>query len=173
MTKPGHLWAIGFADISRAEQVRREVVRLGDQHALVVLDTAVVVHHPDGCVTLEGESLVAPINFRGHGVAGFFAGLALGAPPLTGAAVGNVAPAPGDGAHSTGITDDFVHAVETLMKPGTSALFVFDREEDVDGILQGIRGLGGPVLKANVDMERVRLVQSSLAAVNAPKEDQQ
>jgi uncharacterized membrane protein len=173
MTKPGHLWAIGFPDLSRAEQVRREVVRLGDQHALVLLDTGVAVQYPDGSVTLEGEPFVAPINFRGHGVAGFFAGLALGALPLTGAAVGNVVTEPGGGVAGTGITDDFIRAAETLMTPGTSALFVFDREGDMDAILQGIRGLGGTVLKANVDVERARLIQSSLAAGDALKEDQQ
>jgi uncharacterized membrane protein len=171
MADAAHLWAIGFADISGAEQVRRDVVRLGEQHALVVLDTAVVVHYPDGCVTLEGEPFVPAIHFRGHGVASFLAGLALGAPPLTGAAVRNLVTEPRGGAADTGISDDFIRAAETLMKPGTSALFVFDREGDMDAILQGIRGLGGTVLKANVDLERARLIQSFLAAGDAPKED--
>jgi hypothetical protein len=34
----------------------------------------------------------------------------------------------------------------------------------MDVILHGIRGLGGTVLKTNVDMERARLIQSTLAA---------
>jgi uncharacterized membrane protein len=173
MTKPAHLWAVGFSDMSRAEEVRREVARLTDRHALVLLDTAVVVHYPDGCVTLEGETFVTPIHLPRHGVASFFAGLTLGAPPLTGAAVGNLVTEPGSSPAGTGITDDFIRTAAALMKPGTSALFVFDREGDMDAILQGIRGLGGTVLKANVDLERVRLIQSSLAAANAPKEDQQ
>ena len=49
------------------------------------------------------------------------------------------------------------------MKPGTSALFVLDQERDMDAILQGIRGLGGTVLRTNVDMERAKLIQSTLA----------
>ena len=32
-------------------------------------------------------------------------------------------------------------------------------------ILHAIRGLGGTVLKTNVDIERARLIQSALAAV--------
>ena len=61
--------------------------------------------------------------------------------------------------------DDFVREVEALMKPGTSTLFVLDDEGDM--ILHGIRGLGGTVVKTNVDLERSKLIQSTLAAASA------
>ena len=48
-------------------------------------------------------------------------------------------------------SDNFVREVEGLMKPGTSALFVLDDEGDMDVILHNIRGLGGTVLKTNVE----------------------
>jgi uncharacterized membrane protein len=54
--------------------------------------------------------------------------------------------------------------VKELMKPGTSAIFVLDDEGDMDVILRKIRGLGGTVLKTNVDLERAQLIQSTLAA---------
>ena len=69
------------------------------------------------------------------------------------------------GSDETGINEDFISDVERLMKPGTSALFVLDQEGDMDAILEGIRGLGGTVLKTNVDLERAKLIQSTLAAV--------
>ena len=50
------------------------------------------------------------------------------------------------------------------MGPGTSALFVLNREGDMPAILQGIRGLGGTLLKTNVDLERAKLIQTTLAA---------
>jgi hypothetical protein len=53
------------------------------------------------------------------------------------------------------------------MKPGTSALFVLNDEGDVDVILHKIRGLGGTVLKNNVDVEHAKLIQSTLAAPSA------
>jgi len=65
---------------------------------------------------------------------------------------------------SAGIGGDFVREVQALMKPGTSAIFVLDSQGDMDVILHGIRGLGGTVLKTNVDVERARLIQSTLAA---------
>ncbi len=67
-------------------------------------------------------------------------------------------------ATSAGISDDFVTQVKALMKPGTSAVFVLDAEGDMEVILHAIRGLGGTVLKTNVDVDRARLIQSALAA---------
>src|SRR5205823_467159 len=91
--------------------------------------------------------------------------LALGAPPLTGAAVGILLRETGKGDSSAvGISEEFVSEVERLLKPGTSALFVLDREGDMEAIVRGIRGLGGTVLKTNVDLERARLIQSALSA---------
>jgi uncharacterized membrane protein len=167
MNRGGHLWAVGYDDIARAEQVRAEIGRLGETRCLVLLDTAVVVRYPDGCVTLDGEPFVAPANFSGRTFAGFLAGLALGAPPLCGAAVGAWVGRRGGAAAEVGIDDDFIREVEALMKPGTSALFVLDQEGDMAAILQGIRGLGGTVLKTNVDLERAKLIQSTLAAAAA------
>jgi len=165
MTKGGHLWAIGFDDMGRAAQFRDEIARLGERHCLILRETAIAVRYPDGCVTLNGEPFVAALNLRGHTFASFLAGLALGAPPLTAAAVGALER--GVGAGAVGISEDFVGEVEGLMKPGTSALFVLDQEGDMDAILQGIRGLGGTVLKTNVDLERAKLIQSTLAAASA------
>ena len=49
------------------------------------------------------------------------------------------------------------------MKPGTSALFVLDDDGDMDVILHTIRGLGGNVVRTNVELERAKLVQATLA----------
>ena len=170
MTKTGHLWAIGYDDMERAEQVRHEIIKLGNKHCLILLDTAAAVRYRDGSVTLDGEPFVAALHFGGHGFASFLAGLALAVPPLTGAAVGALARSTGCAAAEVGIDGAFVHEVESLMQPGTSALFVLDREGDMEAILRGIRGLGGTVLKANVDVKRARLIQSTLAAARTQTE---
>jgi uncharacterized membrane protein len=166
MTTCGHLWAIGYDDVGRAAQVRDEIVKLGEKHCLILLDTAVAVRYPDGSVTLDGEPFVTATSTRGHSFASFFAGLALGAPPLTGAAAGTLLRATGGRAASgeVGIDEDFVSEVERLMTPGTSALFVLDQEGDMEALLQGIRGLGGTVLKTTVDLKRAEMIQSILSA---------
>jgi len=169
MTRSEHLWAVGFDDMGRANQVREEIVRLGwVQNRLLLKDVAVVVRHPDGSFTLDRERFPAASNVIGCSVVGFLAGLALGV-PLVGATIGAVVGGVGTTRviASAGIGGDFVKEVQELMKPGTSAVFVLDSEGDMDEILHGIRGLGGTVLKTNVDVERARLIQSTLSAPSA------
>jgi uncharacterized membrane protein len=164
MSEAGHLWVIGYDDMDQAERVRAEILKLGESHCLILLDTAEVVLYPDGCLTINGEPFIASIKVAGHGIAGFLAGLSLGAPPLTGAAAGALVRGFGGGWAEVGIDDSFVTEVETLMRPGSSALFVLDRAGDMAAILKGIRGLGGKVLKTNVDLQRAQLIQAALAA---------
>ena len=96
--------------------------------------------------------------------AGFLAGLAVGA-ALTGAAIGALVGGAGVAASASaaGIREDFVREVEGLMKPGSSALFVLDDAGNMEMILDTLRGLGGTVLRTNVELERARLIQSTLA----------
>jgi len=167
MSKSAHLWAIGFDDTERADKVRDEITRLGRQtHALVLLDAAVAVRYADGCFTLNGDPFPVVINIPGGTAARLLAGLALGAPPLTGGAVNALLGRYGVAADTVGISDDFVREVGCLIKPGTSVLFVLDDAGNMDAILHAIRGLGGTVLKTNVDLERAKLIQSTLTAPN-------
>jgi uncharacterized membrane protein len=71
---------------------------------------------------------------------------------------------------AVGIDADFIREIQAVMQPGTSALFVLDEVGEMDNILQAIQGLGGTVLKTNVDLDRARLVQSTLAADLATKQ---
>ena len=152
----GNLWAIGYDDMVRANQVRDEIISLGwDKHYLLLNDVAVVVRHPDGSFTLDREAFPAVSNVLGLSAVGLLAGLVVGA-PLTGATIGAMVGGTVVAVlASAGIGDDFVREVKELMKPGTSAIFVLDDEGDMDVILGAIRGLGGTVLKTNVDRERV------------------
>jgi uncharacterized membrane protein len=166
MTQSEHLWAIGYDDMARAEQVRDEIIRLGwDTPYLTLLDVAVVVRHPDGSFTCNRERFPTVANLLGSTAVGFLAGLVLLA-PLTGAAVGALLGGAGTAVAvaAAGIEDDFVREVEGLMQPGTSALFVLDSEGDMEVILHAIQGLGGTVLRTNVDLHRAQLIQSTLAA---------
>jgi uncharacterized membrane protein len=166
MTKAANLWAIGYDDMARAEQVKAEVTRLGwEQHYLLLEDVAVVVRHPDGSFTVQHKEFPAVTNVLGCAAVGFIAGLVLAA-PLSGAAVGALLGGAGSAvvAGSAGIDHAFIMDVAAMMKPGTSALFVLDAEGNMDMILRAIRGLGGTVLKTNVDVEHAKLIQSTLAA---------
>ena len=86
----------------------------------------------------------------------------MGAPPLTSAAVDIFT----SRFQTAGcISDDFIREVKELMQPGTSVLFVAETAEDLSAILKAIRGLGGTVLKTNVDLEQAKRIQSTLASL--------
>jgi uncharacterized membrane protein len=164
MTAAAHLWAVGYDNIAGAEELRDKLVKLGETRSLILMDTAVVVRYADGTATLNGEPFCVAADVRDAGFAGLLAGVALAVPLLTSAAVATVLKNSTSVAADVGIADDFICEIEQLMKPGTSALFVLDQVGDMDQILQGIRGLGGTVLKTTVDLERAKLIQSTLAA---------
>jgi uncharacterized membrane protein len=170
MTDTAHLWAIGYDNMEQADQVRDQISSLGWDTGkagqyLILLDIAVVVRHPDGSFTFDRKPFPAVANILGCTAVGFLAGLAL-AVPLTGATIGALVGGAGTivSATAVGIGGDFVRAVESLMRPGASALFVLDDQGDMEVIQHAIQGLGGTVLKTNVDLERARLIQETLAA---------
>jgi uncharacterized membrane protein len=168
MTTTTHLWAIGYDDMKGADQLRNEITRLGwEQHYLLLEDVAVVVRHPDGSFTFDQKRFPGVANILACTTVGFLAGLVVAA-PLAGAAIGAALGGAGTTAAvaSAGIDKEFILDVTGLMKPGTSALFVLDAEGDMEVILHAIHGLGGTVLKTNVDLERAKLIQSTLAAAS-------
>ncbi len=165
MNESAHLWAIGYDDVDGAAEVRKQIEHLGrDRSYLILSDVVMVVRHPDGSFSVERETFPTAANILGSTVVGLVAGLVLAA-PLGGAVVGALLGGAGSiAAHSVGIADAFIQEVVKMMRPGTSALFVLDDEGDMDVILATIRGLGGTILKTNVDPGRARQIQATLAA---------
>jgi uncharacterized membrane protein len=160
-----NLWAVGFDTTGRAAEFHDALVDLcRGCDDLVLVDVAVAVRYDDGTFTLNGEPLVYPVKIHTRSLAHLLATLALGAPPLTGAAVGTLLTTIGATSAGVGISDAFVHEVEGLIKPGTSALFVLDDVGNLDAVLPGLRGLGGRVLKTSVDLERAKQIQAALSA---------
>ena len=176
MSESGHLWAVGYDDVARADQVRDEIANLGwgsgrAAKYLILSDIAVVVRHADGSFTLDRKQLPGVANILACTGAGLLAGLVLAA-PLTGATLGALLGSAGTAVGSRlGLSEDFIRDVETMMRPGTSALFLLDDSGDMEIILHKIQGLGGKVLKTNVDLERAKLIQSTLAAAAPPDLD--
>jgi uncharacterized membrane protein len=158
-----HLWAIGYNDMERAERVRQAAMKLAETGCLTVLDTAVVIRYADGSVTLDGRPYVDTTKAGSHFSTGILAGLTFAAPPLCEQAVRTILDSVGGAPCDIEIDKGFVCDVQSMITPETSVLFLLDQEGEMGAILEGIRGLGGKVLKSNVDAGRVRQVQSKLA----------
>jgi uncharacterized membrane protein len=148
-----------------AAKVRDEIGRLArEKHDFKLLDVAMAVRYPDGSLTLNGAPFPCATEIHRSAFAQFLACLTLGGPPLSAAAVEAMYASIGADMTEVGITDEFVRSVADLIKVGNSVLFVLDDVGDIDAILGGIQGLGGTVLKTNVDLERAKLIQSALSA---------
>ena len=163
MTEGAHLWAIGYNGIERAEEVRQVAMKLAETGCLTVLDAAVVKRFLDGSVTLDGIPYVDITKAGGHPGTSILAGLTFAAPPLCEQAVRTILDSVGGGPCDVEIDKGLLRDVQSMITPGTSVLFLLDQECGMDAILDGIRGLGGKVLKSNVDAVRAMRVQSKLA----------
>jgi uncharacterized membrane protein len=164
MNSVENLWAVAYDDPDRAAQVRAELHALEERQFLLVEDMVVVVRDPDGSFRLDRERFPYVGNVASCSLLGFLAGLVVLA-PFTGAAIGALVGGAGSAlAARVGIAEEFIREVERLMKPGTSALFLLDAGGDLDVVDYRIRGLGGTILKTNVDSQRAKEVQASLAA---------
>ena len=163
MNGAGNLWAIVFDDPAAAERARAELRLLEEVHCLLLDDVAIVTRLPDGSFKLDREPNPVFAVTGSCGLIGFLAGLVV-AQPIAGAAVGAlVGGAIAAIGSRVGISDEFVREVEALMTPGATVLFVMDEWGDREAVLYNLRGLGGKVLKTNVDPEWAKEVQGALA----------
>jgi uncharacterized membrane protein len=160
-----HLWAIGYDDVDRAQQVRKVIVSLADpEHSLQLLDIAVLVRSQDSSLLLNGRVFPTGNHAWRYGTLGLLAGFAMAVPLLSDEAVARLFDSnEQDPSHAVGIDEIFKKEIGSMMRPGTSVLLVLDIAEHVNAILTHLRGLGGTILKTNVDLERANLIQATLA----------
>jgi uncharacterized membrane protein len=168
MSYTGRLWAIGYDNEQGADTLRAEVAALGFAGGeigrdLMLLDLAVAVRHADGTFSLERKPFPRVSNILNDSTVGFLAGLVL-ALPICSSTAAAILGAGGSAEGDARIDDDFVCEVQAMMKPGTSVLFILDEGGDIEAIQRTLHGLGGKVLKTNVDVERAKLIQVTLAA---------
>jgi uncharacterized membrane protein len=165
MATAAHLWAVGYDDADRAAQVRDVIVALaGPEQYLRLLDVAILVRSADGSLTFNGKAFSASRHIVGNGTLGILAGFALAVPLLSDEAVAwlmdSTTP---EVSNSLGLDEKFKQEIASMIRPRTSALLVLDVAENMNAILSRLQGLGGRILKTNVDIERANLIQSTLA----------
>ncbi len=131
-----------------------------------------------------GDAVVAVKDAEGHiklnqlfnttaigGVSGMFWGALIGLifmMPLAGAALGAASGAVSGALTDFGIDDKFMKEVAEAIPPGGAALFVLVRKMTTDKVLEGLKGVGGTVLRTSFDKSKDDAIRAALAAQTPP-----
>ncbi|MCF8133852.1 MAG: DUF1269 domain-containing protein [Synechococcus sp. Tobar2m-G35] len=134
----GQLIVLGFDKAEEAEDVRRELAALQQEHLIALEDAVVVVRGDEGKVELRQA-----VNLTAAGaVSGGFWGTLVGLiflNPLLGAAVGAGVGAASGALTDLGINDGFLREVGDTLTAGSAALCLLVKEATVDRVVEELR----------------------------------
>ena len=153
------LLVIAFSSEEKAEQVRQKLISMQKEYLIELGDAVVAVKTEDGSIKLNQLFNTTAIG----GVSGAFWGALIGMVfmmPLAGAASGAVSGALTD----FGINDDFMKDVAEAVPPGGAALFLLVRKMTTDKVLEGLKGVGGTVLRTSFDKTKDEAIRAALSA---------
>ncbi|MGD9541074.1 DUF1269 domain-containing protein [Methylocystis sp.] len=157
------LLVIAFPSEEKAEEVRQKLFTMQKEYLIELGDAVVAVKNPDGAVKLNQLFSTTALG----GVSGAFWGALIGLifmMPLAGAAIGAGAGAVSGALTDFGIDDKFMKDVAAAIPPGGAALFLLVRKMTTDKVLEGLKGVGGVVLRTSFDKSKDEAIRAALAA---------
>ncbi|MGJ0505902.1 MAG: DUF1269 domain-containing protein [Methylocystis sp.] len=157
------LLVIAFSSEQKAEDVRQKLFQMQKEYLIEMGDAVVAVKDQDGHIKLNQLFNTTAIG----GVSGMFWGALIGMifmMPLAGAALGAASGAVSGALTDFGIDDKFMKDVAEAIPPGGAALFVLVRKMTTDKVLEGLRGVGGTVLRTSFDKSKDQAIRAALAA---------
>ena len=83
--------------------------------------------------------------------------------PLLGAALGAASGAISGAYTDFGVNDKFMKDVAAAVPPGGAALFVLVGKMTTDKVLEGLKGLGGTVLRTSFEKSKDEAIRAALA----------
>ena len=142
------LIVVGFDDEFKADEVLLDLYRQESGYKVNLEDAAVVIRKPDGQILVKHAH---PLNasMTAHGS---FWGLLVGMlllNPLAGVVVGGTTGAVVGALQHVGIEDSFIKALGAKAQPGTSILFVLEREASPSSVLHQLKKYDGKVLRTS------------------------
>jgi uncharacterized membrane protein len=157
------LVVIAFPSEEKAEEVRQKLFTMQKEYLIELGDAVVAVKNPDGAVKLNQLFNTTALG----GVSGAFWGALIGLifmMPLAGAAIGAGAGAVSGALTDFGIDDKFMKDVAAAIPPGGAALFLLVRKMTTDKVLEGLKGVGGVVLRTSFDKSKEDAIRAAIAA---------
>jgi len=157
------LLVIAFPSEEKAEEVRQKLFTMQKEYLIELGDAVVAVKNADGAIKLNQLFSTTALG----GVSGAFWGALIGLifmMPLAGAAIGAGAGAVSGALTDFGIDDKFMKDVAAAVPPGGAALFLLVRKMTTDKVLEGLKGVGGVVLRTSFDKSKDDAIRAALAA---------
>lgn len=157
------LLVIAFPSEEKAEQVRQKLFTMQKEYLIEMGDAVVAVKGADGEIKLNQLFNTTAIG----GVSGAFWGALIGLifmMPLAGAALGAASGAVSGALTDFGIDDKFMKDVAGAIPPGGAALFVLVRKMTTDKVLDGLKGVGGVVLRTSFEKSKEDAIRAALSA---------
>ncbi|MDP3553756.1 DUF1269 domain-containing protein [Methylocystis sp.] len=157
------LLVIAFPSEEKAEEVRQKLFTMQKEYLIELGDAVVAVKNADGAIKLNQLFNTTALG----GVSGAFWGALIGLifmMPLAGAAIGAGAGAVSGALTDFGIDDKFMKDVADAVPPGGAALFLLVRKMTTDKVLEGLKGVGGVVLRTSFDKSKDDAIRAALAA---------
>ncbi len=157
------LLVIAFSSEQKAEEVRQKLFQMQKEYLIEMGDAVVAVKDAEGHIKLSQLFNTTAIG----GVSGMFWGALIGLifmMPLAGAALGAASGAVSGALTDFGIDDKFMKEVAGAIPPGGAALFVLVRKMTTDKVLEGLKGVGGTVLRTSFEKSKEDAIRAALAA---------
>ncbi len=133
-----NLIVVGFPKVEEAEEVRKELVSIQQEHLISLEDAVVVEHDAEGQVHLRQALNLTAAGALGGGFWGSLVGL-LFLNPLLGAAVGAGVGAASGALSDLGINDGFLRELGETLPKGSAALCLLVRDATPDRVLERLR----------------------------------
>jgi len=162
-----NLIVLAFDNMSDAEMMREDLIKMQREHLISLEDAAVVLRNQ------EGKVKVNPIaDLTGAGaIGGAFWGMLIGMiflMPIFGLVVGAAAGALTGKFADVGVDHKFIQEVGNTIKPGTSALFLLVREATIDKVVDGLKKYKNvKVLKTSLSNEQEERLKEAFAGQSA------
>ena len=145
------LYVVGFRDLDTANEARSRLLKLQQQH-LIVLNDIVVVENDNGKIKLNQATNTTGAGAVGGALWGGLIGL-LFFMPLVGMAIGAGTGAVGGALTDIGINDDFMKQLGSTLQPGSAAVFMLVQQATQDKVIPEITELGGVLLQSSLSAE--------------------
>ncbi len=160
------LVVIAFPSEAKAEEVRQKLLDMQNDYLIELGDAVIALKQPNGTVKLN--QLFHPT--AAGAMSGTFWGMLIGSlflMPVTGAALGAVTGASRGAMTELGINDRFMKEIGQTLQSGNAALFVLIRKVTADKVLEGLKGVGGTVLRTSFDHTKEDALRQALAGAQA------